>query len=73
MLVLSRRLGETIIIADDIKVTILKVTGSQVSIGIEAPKRVSIHREEIYSRIHNEGCKLSTATDNQQQQSGKSE
>lgn len=52
MLVLNRNLQETIRIGDDIIIRVLKVRGSQVSIGIEAPKDVSVHREEIYNKIH---------------------
>lgn len=51
MLVLSRRLGETIVIGDDIRLTVLSVSGGQVRLGIAAPKEVSVHREEIYERI----------------------
>lgn len=51
MLVLSRRLEETLIIGDDIKIKILGITGNQVRIGIEAPKEISVHREEVYLRI----------------------
>ena len=51
MLILSRRLGESIVIGEDINVTILDVTGNQVRIGIDAPKSVSVHREEIYKKI----------------------
>ena len=51
MLVLSRRIGETLIIGDNVKVTILGVSGNQARIGISAPKDVSVHREEIYRRI----------------------
>jgi len=54
MLILTRRPGETIIIGDDIKVTILGVASKQIRIGIEAPKDVPVHREEIYDRIHAE-------------------
>ncbi len=53
MLVLTRRIGESIVIGDNIKMTILNVKGNQVRIGIEAPKDISIHREEIYQRIQN--------------------
>ncbi|WP_294616076.1 carbon storage regulator CsrA [uncultured Gilliamella sp.] len=52
MLILTRRVGETLIIGDDVVITILGVKGNQVRIGINAPKEVSIHREEIYNRIH---------------------
>lgn len=51
MLVLMRRLGETIMIGDDIKVTILSVNGTQVRVGVGAPKEVPVHREEIYERL----------------------
>lgn len=51
MLVLSRRLGETLIIGDDVKITVLGISGNQVRIGIDAPKEISIHREEVYKRI----------------------
>lgn len=54
MLVLSRRLGETLIIGDDIKITVLGISGNQVRIGIAAPKKLSVHREEVYHRIQNE-------------------
>lgn len=50
MLVLSRRLGETLIIGDDIKVTVLGITGNQVRIGIAAPKKVSVMRSELYNK-----------------------
>lgn len=54
MLILTRRVGETLRINDDIKVTVLAVAGNQVRIGIEAPKSVEVHREEIYQRIQTE-------------------
>jgi carbon storage regulator len=54
MLVLSRRLGETLIIGDDIKITVLGISGNQVRLGIAAPKDVSVHREEVYRRIQDE-------------------
>lgn len=52
MLILTRRVGETLIIGDDVVITILGVKGNQVRVGINAPKNVSIHREEIYNKIH---------------------
>lgn len=51
MLVLSRRLGETLVIGDNIKITVLGINGNQVRIGIVAPKELSVHREEVYERI----------------------
>jgi carbon storage regulator len=54
MLVLNRRIGETVIIADDISVTVLAVKGSHVRLGLTAPPTVPIHREEIYDRIQRE-------------------
>lgn len=54
MLILTRRVGETLMINDDIKVTVLAVNGNQVKIGIDAPNNVAVHREEIYLRIEAE-------------------
>lgn len=63
MLVLSRRLGEALVIGEDVKLTILGVNGGQVRVGIEAPKDVSIHREEIYLKIKEEQNNLAGVKD----------
>ncbi len=54
MLILTRRISESIIVGDDVKITVLGVKGNQVRLGVDAPKTVSVHREEIYERIKNE-------------------
>jgi len=54
MLILTRRVGETLMIGDDVTVTVLGVKGNQVRIGVNAPRDVTVHREEIYERIKRE-------------------
>jgi len=54
MLILTRRVGEAVVIGDEVTVTVLGVKGNQVRIGVNAPKTVSVHREEIFDRIKNE-------------------
>jgi len=54
MLILTRRVGETLMIGEEVSVTVLGIKGNQVRIGVNAPKDVSVHREEIYERIQRE-------------------
>ncbi|ABN73753.1 MULTISPECIES: carbon storage regulator CsrA [Actinobacillus] len=51
MLILTRKIGESLLIGDNVEITVLSVRGNQVKLGVNAPKEVSVHREEIYQRI----------------------
>lgn len=64
MLILTRRVSESVIIGDNVKITVLGVKGNQVRLGIDAPKDVSVHREEIYQRIQGESDSSEEQTDN---------
>lgn len=62
MLILTRRVGETLMIGDEVSVTVLGVKGNQVRIGVNAPKEVAVHREEIYDRIKKEQANEAVAS-----------
>ncbi len=66
MLILTRRVGETLMIGDEVTVTVLGVKGNQVRIGVNAPKEVAVHREEIYDRIKREQETTHVPTDGNQ-------
>ncbi|KZY33423.1 MULTISPECIES: carbon storage regulator CsrA [unclassified Oleiphilus] len=63
MLILTRRVGETLMVGDDVTVTVLGVKGNQVRIGVNAPRDVSVHREEIYQRIQKEKSEAQQSDD----------
>lgn len=64
MLILTRRIGESLVIGNDVTITILGVKGNQVRVGVNAPKEISVHREEIYKRIQQEKSQqVTTETD----------
>ena len=62
MLILTRRVGETLVIGDEITVTVMGVKGNQIRLGINAPKSVAVHREEIYARVVQESLDKSRTT-----------
>ncbi|MBU6152688.1 MAG: carbon storage regulator CsrA [Bdellovibrionales bacterium] len=64
MLVLTRKLGESIAIDDHIKITVVQIKGKQVRLGIQAPKETKIHREEVYSQIQDQNKVAGNATGN---------
>jgi len=63
MLILTRRVGETLMVGDEVTVTVLGVKGNQVRLGVNAPKHVAVHREEIYQRIQGEQQTDAASTD----------
>lgn len=63
MLILSRRVGEALMIGDEVSITVLSVKGKQVRLGIDAPEEISVHREEIYQRIKGEAAGVDIAVD----------
>ncbi len=60
MLILTRRVGETLMIGNQVTVTVLGIKGSQVRIGVNAPKDITVHRQEIYERIRNDDASEAT-------------
>ena len=64
MLILTRRVGESVVIGDEVTVTVLGVKGNQVRLGVDAPREVSVHRQEIYERIQGEDVAPDDKTEN---------
>ena len=64
MLILTRRTGENLRIGDDIEIKVLEMKGSQIRLGIQAPKHVTVHREEVYQRIQSEKIQESCGPEN---------
>lgn len=71
MLILTRKLGQSVTIGDDIKVTVLDIHGRQVRLGITAPHKVTVHREEIYQKIQEENKRAAMANSNDLEQAKK--
>ena len=65
MLILTRKKGQSIVIADDVVVTVIEASGDQVRIGVDAPRHITVHREEVYSQIskENEAARAPDASD----------
>lgn len=70
MLILTRRINETVMINDNIKVTVLEVSGQQVRLGFEAPKEVTVHREEVFDRIQKEKAGVNLLDETKRPSSG---
>ena len=69
MLILTRRIGEVLVIGDEVKLTVLGVRGNQVRIGVDAPKHVAVHRKEIFEKIHTKEASNDRIVDSQDEKS----
>ena len=69
MLILTRRIGEVLVIGDEVKLTVLGVRGHQVRIGVDAPKHVTVHRKEIFEKIHTKEASNDRIVDGQDEKS----